>query len=201
MWTCMLKSNPYQVMMPEHFLFFSISFPPFCTKNVWCVGCSQIKKIKVWKPNPNRLLPKLRIAYHHHFRLRVVPHYSSGTVERAKRARENHPTREKETRGVSPFLAWGHFHARSRFARSTIPEEKWGTTRSLSSFAKTEQISRIASERCVLCTRCVSGHQSHTLFHIFLDALKLFQGSDYNTICVGYGKNEEYFMQVSRSLK
>ena len=29
------------------------------------------------------------------------------------------------------FLAWGDFHARSRFARPTIPEEKWGTTRSL----------------------------------------------------------------------
>ena len=27
---------------------------------------------------------------------------------------------------VSPFLAWGNFHARSHFARSTIPEEKWG---------------------------------------------------------------------------
>ena len=24
------------------------------------------------------------------------------------------------------FLAWGDFHARSRFARSTIPEERWG---------------------------------------------------------------------------
>jgi len=34
-------------------------------------------------------------------------------------------------RRVSPFLAWGDFHARSRFARSTIPEEKWGTTPSL----------------------------------------------------------------------
>ena len=34
---------------------------------------------------------------------------------------------------VSPFLGWGDFHARSRFARSTIPEEKWGTTRSLAS--------------------------------------------------------------------
>ena len=32
---------------------------------------------------------------------------------------------------MSPFLAWVDFHARSRFARSTIPEEKWGTTRSL----------------------------------------------------------------------
>ena len=32
---------------------------------------------------------------------------------------------------VSPYLAWGDFHARSSFARSTIPEEKLGTTRSL----------------------------------------------------------------------
>ena len=32
-------------------------------------------------------------------------------------------------RRVSPFLAWGDFHARSRFARSTIPKEKWGTSR------------------------------------------------------------------------
>ena len=32
---------------------------------------------------------------------------------------------------MSPFFAWGDFHARSRFAHSTIPEEKWGTTRSL----------------------------------------------------------------------
>ena len=53
-------------------------------------------------------------------------------------ARENHPTREKATRGaalsprrVSPVLTWGDFNARSRFARSTIPEEKGGTTRSL----------------------------------------------------------------------
>ena len=30
-----------------------------------------------------------------------------------------------------PILAWGDFHARSRFARSTIPEENWGTTSSL----------------------------------------------------------------------
>ena len=42
----------------------------------------------------------------------------------------------KSSRGLSPrrvslFLAWANFHARSRFVRSTIPEEKWGTTRSL----------------------------------------------------------------------
>ena len=39
------------------------------------------------------------------------------------------------TRRVSPFLdlsrVGSDFYARSRFARSTIPEEKWGTTRSL----------------------------------------------------------------------
>ena len=29
------------------------------------------------------------------------------------------------------LFAWGDFHARLRFSRSTIPEEKWGTTRSL----------------------------------------------------------------------
>ena len=33
---------------------------------------------------------------------------------------------------ITPFLAWGDFHARSRFARFPIPEGKWGTTRSLS---------------------------------------------------------------------
>ena len=30
---------------------------------------------------------------------------------------------------VGSFLAWGDFHARSCFARFTIPEDKWGTTR------------------------------------------------------------------------
>ena len=28
--------------------------------------------------------------------------------------------------GESPFLAWGDFHARLRFTRSTIPKQKWG---------------------------------------------------------------------------
>ena len=32
---------------------------------------------------------------------------------------------------MSPFLAWDDFHAPLRFAFSTIPEEKWGTIRSL----------------------------------------------------------------------
>ena len=38
-----------------------------------------------------------------------------------------------------PFLAWGDFHACSRFADSTIPEEKWGTTRSLVKTAYVQQ--------------------------------------------------------------
>ena len=46
-------------------------------------------------------------------------------------SREKSETRWGGERELSPprylaFLAWGDFHARSRFARSTIPEEKWG---------------------------------------------------------------------------
>ena len=53
-----------------------------------------------------------------------------GTVEEERhcKAKFFDPTRERRH---APFLAWGDFHARSRFARSTIPEEKWVTTRSL----------------------------------------------------------------------
>ena len=35
------------------------------------------------------------------------------------------PREKGETRWGEPRLAWDDFHARSRFARSTIPEEKW----------------------------------------------------------------------------
>ena len=61
--------------------------------------------------------------------LRVVSHFSSGIVERAKRERawKSPHARKGDTRR-------GDFHARSRFARSTIPEEKWGTTRSLACY-------------------------------------------------------------------
>ena len=70
-------------------------------------------------------------------RLRVVPHFSSEIVEHAKRERawkSPHPRKGDTRRGerkisprrVSPFLGWGDFHARSRFARSTIPEEIGG---------------------------------------------------------------------------
>ena len=66
-------------------------------------------------------------------RLRVVPHFSSGIIiSRASETRAHVKiTKREKGDGVSPFLTWGDFHARSRFARSTIPEQKWGTTRSL----------------------------------------------------------------------
>ena len=64
-------------------------------------------------------------------RLRVVPHFSSGIVERAKRERAWKSPHARKTRRVLLLLAWGEFHARSRFAPPSIPEEKWGTTRSL----------------------------------------------------------------------
>ena len=66
-------------------------------------------------------------------RLRVVPHFSSGIIiSRASETRAHVKiTKREKGDGVSPFLTWGDFHARSRFARSTIPEEKWGTTCSL----------------------------------------------------------------------
>ena len=64
-------------------------------------------------------------------RLRVVPHFSSGIVETAKReGRVKITPREKRR-----HAARGDFHARSRFAHPTIPNEKWGTTRSLASVA------------------------------------------------------------------
>ena len=67
-------------------------------------------------------------------RLRVVPHFSSGIVERAKRERawkSPHARKGDTRREEKKIPAWGDFHARSRFAFSTIPEEKWGTARSL----------------------------------------------------------------------
>ena len=65
-------------------------------------------------------------------RLRVVPHFSSGMVERVKRERaSNNTSREKGERGWAFSRVGWVSRARSRFARSTIPEDKWGTTCSL----------------------------------------------------------------------
>ena len=65
------------------------------------------------------------------FRLRVVPHFSSGIVERAKceRAWKSPHARKGDVflspRGVSPFLAWGDFHALA-FRSLCYPWEKMG---------------------------------------------------------------------------
>ena len=62
-------------------------------------------------------------------RLRVVPHFSSGLVERTKREcgwKSPHARNFYLSRPRLAFLGWGNFHMRLRFARSTLPEEKWG---------------------------------------------------------------------------
>ena len=59
-------------------------------------------------------------------RLRVVPHFSSGMVEEAKRERASKITSREKARRGEPFLAWGDCHARLRFARSTIPRRNGG---------------------------------------------------------------------------
>ena len=50
-------------------------------------------------------------------------------------------------RRVSPFLAWGDFHARSRFARSSIPEETQGTIRSLIIYIYSRKLKRFFLRR------------------------------------------------------
>ena len=60
-------------------------------------------------------------------------------------------------KGETPFLAWGDFHARSRFAHFTIPEDKWGTTRNLRLKLLTNQnfrdIKKHITSRTVLATK------------------------------------------------
>ena len=59
-------------------------------------------------------------------RLRVVPIFPRDSSASDARARVKiTPLEYGGTRRLA-FLEWGDFHARSRFARSAIPEEKWG---------------------------------------------------------------------------
>ena len=83
--------------------------------------------------------------------------------ERNASVRQNHPTREQVTRGVSPFLAWGDFHMRSRFARSTIPEEKWGTTRSLWSPLSKKQQKPQSTPHCARLFPLPSGYHAEMM--------------------------------------
>ena len=63
-------------------------------------------------------------------------------VERAKLERALKSPHARK--GDTPFLAWGDFHARWRFARPTIPEEKWGTTRSLHLYPRGTQTPEVS---------------------------------------------------------
>ena len=71
----------------------------------------------------------------HDYTTSTLPFFLRDSRGSEARARVKITPREKRRHALSPprlaFLPWGDFHARSRFARSTIPEEKWGTTRSL----------------------------------------------------------------------
>ena len=60
---------------------------------------------------------------------------------------------------VSPFLAWGDFHARSRFERFTIPEEKWGTTRSLLQL-KTQNITESSESKVDIVINLLDFHKA-----------------------------------------
>ena len=64
---------------------------------------------------------------------------------REKRRHAEGREKNEAPRRVSPFLAWGDFHARSRFARSSILEEKWETTRSLPLLLSEVQLKRKSS--------------------------------------------------------
>ena len=78
------------------------------------------------KKNPGSAPATVRSVNH---RLRVVPHLSSGIVERAKRERAwKSPHARKATRGgereknviVSPFLAWSDFRSRARVSLALL---------------------------------------------------------------------------------
>ena len=66
------------------------------------------------KRDKNRILSRRIVASFN--RLRVVPYFPSGMVERTKRERP----------WKSPHARKADYHARSSFARSTIPQDKWG---------------------------------------------------------------------------
>ena len=80
-----------------------------------------------------------------------------------------------QTTSSPPSFLRGDFHARSRFARSTIPEKKWGTTRSLGPIIiwiinnKTNMLtcsyinSMFSFEHCIICFFL---QRSHVLIYL-----------------------------------
>ena len=75
--------------------------------------------------NPGHIGGRRVLSPLRHPLLPEVPIFAQGIVEWAKRERAwKSPHARKARRGA--FLAWVDFHGRSRFACSTIPEQKWG---------------------------------------------------------------------------
>ena len=100
--------------------------------------------VLVWDSEPIRLLESPRLLSVNILNMKklfecsqvhATRKYNWLVYNKSALCRSASPEKEKliflSPRRVSPFLAWGDFLERSRFARSTIPEEKWGTTRSL----------------------------------------------------------------------
>ena len=95
-----------------------ICFLSYSYKRQWNIGWACVRKHDIFTCQNNKYVIFA-------CRLRVVPLF----FLRDSRASETRAGVKISQR--APFLKWGDFYARSRFARSTIPEEKWGTTRSL----------------------------------------------------------------------
>ena len=104
---------------------------PYTPRNIYPKEC-HIPRILVttamsWDKQFHSKVPALRNVIPLDYE--VVLHFSSGLVERTKR---ECVWKSPDVRNfyLSPphlaFFAWGDFHMRLRFARSTIPEEKWG---------------------------------------------------------------------------
>ena len=66
-------------------------------------------------------------------------------------------------------------HARSRFAHSTVPDEKWGTTRSL------EKGAEIESDKFVNVKRFIEfKYGTFSIMHVFIFLLQVYK---YNMAC------------------
>ena len=59
-------------------------------------------------------------------RVRITPREKGETRRWERKTRDYRQSPSSLSPPRLAFLAWGDFHARSRFPRSTIPEEKWG---------------------------------------------------------------------------
>ena len=84
-------------------------------------------------------------------RLRVVPIYLRDSRASETQACVKITSREKGETRWGAFLAWGDFHARSRFARSTKAEEKWGLLVAICTMTSFTIATRILQDFPFLC--------------------------------------------------